>query len=127
MKLQPQSLKKSLNKAYLKEKTNRSDIENFKANFIKLFDRINEQESEEHLKNIVADFFKDTWYKDKYEINTKDRKDLVIHTGKTAKEPVGVILEVKKPSNKAEMISIEKPNAKAMHELILYYLGKELN
>jgi len=126
MKLQPQSLKKSLNKAYLKEKTNRSDIENFKANFIKLFDRINEQESEEHLKNIVADFFKDTWYKDKYEINTKDRKDLVIHTGKTAKEPVGVILEVKKPSNKAEMISIEKPNAKAMHELILYYLRERI-
>jgi adenine-specific DNA-methyltransferase len=28
-----------------------------------LFERINEKESEEHLKNIVSDFLKDTYYK----------------------------------------------------------------
>ena len=74
------------------------------------------------MKNVISDFLKDTWYKDLHEINTKDRNDLVIHTGKTTKEPVGVILEVKKPSNKTEMISASKSNTKAMHELILYYL-----
>lgn len=122
MKLIVQNPKKSLNKAYLKEKVSRTNIELFKKNLTALLARINEEESEEHLKNVISDFLKDTWYKELHEINTKDRKDLVIHTGKTTKESVGVILEVKKPSNKTEMISASKPNTKAMHELILYYL-----
>ncbi len=112
---------KALNKAYLKEKVSRDNIELLKKNLQLLLSRINEQESEEHLKNVIADFLKDSWYKDQFEINTKDRNDLVIHTGKTAKEAVGVILEVKKPSNKSEMMSEAKPNTKALQELILYY------
>jgi len=127
MKLDIKSPKKSLNKAYLKEKVGRADIELFKKNLSNLFDRINEEESEEHLKNLVSDFLKDTWYKDLYEINTKGRQDLVIHSGKTSKEPVGVILEVKRPSNKIEMMSESKPNTKAMHELILYYLRERID
>ncbi len=122
MKLIVQNPKKSLNKAYLKEKVARAHIELFKKNLTTLLGKINEEESEEHLKNVIADFLKDTWYKDLHEINTKDRNDLVIHTSKTTKDSVGVILEVKKPSNKTEMISASKPNAKAMHELMLYYL-----
>jgi adenine-specific DNA-methyltransferase len=118
---------KGLNKAYLKEKVSRHDIEVFKLNLQKLLARINEHESEEHLKNVIADFLKDTWYKEQFEINTKDRSDLVIHNGKTSKENVGVILEVKKPSNKGEMISISKPNSKAIHELILYYLRERFD
>ena len=115
MNLTIQTLKKSLNKSYLKKKVSRIDIELFKKNLGTLLGRINETESEEHLKNVISDFLKDTWYKESHEINTKDRKDLVIHTGKTTKDPVGVILEVKKPSNKTEMVSASKPNAKAMH------------
>ena len=34
----------------------------------------------------------------------------------------GVIIETKKPGNKAEMISPDKPNAKALHELLHYYM-----
>lgn len=122
MKLTIYNPKQALNKAYLKEKVSRENIELFKKNLITLIGKIDENESEEHLKNVISDFLKDTWYKETNEINTKDRQDLVIHTGKTTKEPVGVILEVKKPSNKTEMMSEAKPNAKAMHELILYYL-----
>jgi hypothetical protein len=118
---------KALNKAYLKEKVSRNHIELFKKNLQQLLSRINEQESEEHLKNVIADFLKDTWYKDLFEINTKDRNDLVIHTGKTTKDAVGVILEVKKPSNKAEMITAAKPNTKALQELILYYLRERVD
>lgn len=118
---------KALNKAYLKEKVSRIHIELFKKNLQQLLSRINEQESEEHLKNVIADFLKDTWYKDQFEINTKDRNDLVIHTGKKTKEPVGVILEVKKPSNKAEMMTEAKPNSKALQELILYYLRERVD
>ena len=118
---------KALNKAYLKEKVSRNHIELFKKNLQQLLKRINEQESEEHLKNVIADFLKDTWYKDQFEINTKDRNDLVIHTGKTTKDAVGVILEVKKPSNKAEMMTAAKPNTKALQELILYYLRERVD
>jgi hypothetical protein len=118
---------KALNKAYLKEKVSRNHIELFKKNLHQLLSRINEQESEEHLKNVIADFLKDTWYKDQFEINTKDRNDLVIHTGKTTKEPVGVILEVKKPSNKSEMMTGLRPNSKALQELILYYLRERFD
>ena len=127
MKLELLKPIKALNKAYLKEKVSRYHIELFKKNLQQLLSRINEQESEEHLKNVIADFLKDTWYKDQFEINTKDRNDLVIHTGKTTKEAVGVILEVKKPSNKAEMITATKPNTKALQELILYYLRERID
>ncbi|MBC7388423.1 MAG: Eco57I restriction-modification methylase domain-containing protein [Opitutaceae bacterium] len=126
MKLSLFSPKQSLNKAYLKEKVSRTDIELFKKNLTILSSKINEQESEEHHKYPVADFLKDTWYKDQFEINTKGRSDFVIHSGKTTKEPVGVIIEVKRPTNKSEMMSLAKPNAKAMHELILYYLQERI-
>ena len=126
MKLSVLNPKQSLNKAYLKEKVGRENIELFKENLSRLLGKINEKEHEEHLKNLVSEFLKDTWYKDTHEINTKERQDLVIHTGKSSKESVGVILEVKKPSNKAEMISQSKPNSKAMHELILYYLRERI-
>lgn len=54
--------KKVLNKAFLKVKPNRSDIENFKANLVTLLDRINDAESEEFHKNLVIDFLKKTYY-----------------------------------------------------------------
>jgi len=54
---------KALNKAYFKQSLKREQIETFKTQLIRLFERINEKESEEHLKNIVSDFLKDTYYK----------------------------------------------------------------
>jgi hypothetical protein len=127
MELNLRSISKDLNKAYLKEKVSRQAIDRFKESLGLLFDRINENESEEHLKNILSDFLKDTWYKDLFEINTKNRSDLVIHTGKSTKESVGVILEVKKPSNKTEMMTVDRPNTKALQELVLYYLRERLD
>lgn len=122
MKLQINNPKQALNKAYLKEKVSRSDINKLKTGLLTLRSKLNEDESEEHLKNLINDFLVHVWYGNQYEINTKDRKDLVIHLGKTAKSAVGVLVEVKKPSNTAEMLSERKVNSKALHELILYYL-----
>ncbi|MND38240.1 hypothetical protein D3C80_289410 [compost metagenome] len=48
--------RKALNKAFLKVKPNRIEIEKFKVNLIQLIDQINEKESEEFHKNLVADF-----------------------------------------------------------------------
>jgi len=126
MKLETIKFDKAINKAYFRQSLKRADIELFKNNFQKLFSRINENESEEHNKNIVSDFLKDTYYKERCEINTAGRKDLVIHKENTSRSPVAIIIETKSPANKTEMISLEKPNAKALHELIHYYLNERI-
>jgi type I restriction-modification system DNA methylase subunit len=116
----------ALNKAYLKIKPNRSDIEQFKTNLIQLLDRTNDTESEEFHKNLVIDFLKKTYYEPNHFINTKGKNDLVIHNGSDAKSAVGVIIEAKKPTNKAEMISSKKLNVKAFQELVLYFLRERI-
>ena len=121
------SLKKSLNKAYRLIKPKRPDIELFKSNLIKLLGQIDEKESEENVKIHLMDFLKDTWYKQDYLVATKGRTDFVIHTGKEAKTPSGVLFEVKRPTNKGDMVTRQNLNAKAMHELILYYLRERVN
>lgn len=126
MKLILTEIYKNLNKAYLKQDLHREQIETFKTNLKILFSKTEiaekQKEHEEHFKNIVSDFLKDTYYKNDYEININKRKDLVIHNGKTSSDTVGVIIEVKRPSNEGEMISKKTPNAKALHELLHYYM-----
>jgi len=94
--------RKAINKAFLKVKPDRTDIEGFKTHLIQLLDRTNETESEEFHKNLVSDFLKKTYYEPKHFINTKGRNNLDIHNGNKAKSTVGVIIEAKKPTNKAE-------------------------
>jgi hypothetical protein len=125
--------RQALNKAFLKVKPVRTQIEVFKANLIRLLDHINEDESEEFHKNLVSDFLKRTYYEPDFSINTKGRNDMVIHTGKDGKSPVGVILETKKPTNKGEMLSlsleaksIKSLNVKSFQELVLYFLRERI-
>ena len=61
MKLNAQTPKQSLNKAFLKQPVNRDDITLFKANLQILLGKINANESEEHHKNFVRDFLKDSF------------------------------------------------------------------
>lgn len=105
--------RKALNKAFLKVKPNRTEIESFKTNLIQLLDRTNDTGIGGFHKNLVSDFLKKTYYDPNHFINTKGRNDLVIHNGNNAKSSVGVILEAKKPTNKSEMMSATKLNAKA--------------
>lgn len=91
MKINRLKPKKALNKAFLKVKPNRADIESFKTNLIQLLDRTNDTESEEFHKNLVSGFLKKTYYDPKNFINTKGRNDLVIHNGPKAANSVGVI------------------------------------
>jgi very-short-patch-repair endonuclease/type II restriction/modification system DNA methylase subunit YeeA len=128
MELKALKPRKSLNKAFLKLKPNRSDIETFKTNLIELIDRSNPNESEEFHKNLITEFLRKTYYRQSENfINTKGRNDLVIYNGKDSKNSVGVIIEAKKSSNKSEMLSLENINVKAFHELILYYLRERIS
>ncbi len=126
MELKELKPKKALNKAFLKVKPNRTEIEGFKINLIQLLDRTNDTESEEFHKNLVIDFLKKTYFDPNHYINTKGRNDLVIHNGNNAGSTVGVIIEAKKPTNKTEMISTKKLNVKAFQELVLYYLRERI-
>ena len=127
MNLQILTPRHSLNKAYLKLRPNRTEIESFKTNLVQLIDHINENESEEFHKNIVAAFLNNTYYNASHYINTKGRNDLVIHNGKDPKTTVGVIIEAKSPTNRAEMLKKENINTKAFHELVLYYLRERIS
>ena len=114
--------RQSLNKAYRKEKVARVEIELFKKNLKEFIANIDPKESEEHVKNNVTKFLYDTYYNGKNQINTKGRIDLAIYEDK---KPV-VIIEAKRPSS-SDMVSVKDLNAKAMHELILYYLRERID
>jgi hypothetical protein len=118
---------KVLNQAFRKERITQSEIDTFKKNLKILFEALDAQpkEQEEHYKNIVTAFLKDTFYKADYQINTKQNLDLVIRMGKKNKDNVAVIFETKKP-NSLEMISNTRPNVKALHQLIFYYLQERI-
>lgn len=125
MKFSTLTPKKAL-KALLKQAPLRTEIDIFKAELTALLNRIDDQESEEFHKNLFSDFLKKVFYQDNYFINTKGRQDLVIHHGESNKTSVGVIIEAKKPSNKADWFTAEKPNSKALQELVLYYLRERI-
>jgi hypothetical protein len=127
MEINRLNLRNSINKAYLKVKPNRTQIETFKKNITNLFDQIKESESEEFHKNIISEFLKNTYYSPTYYINTKSRYDLVIHNGKDSGSTVGVIFETKKPGNKAEMPTPGNINSKAFQELVLYFLRERIS
>jgi adenine-specific DNA-methyltransferase len=121
-----QTLMQSLSGALRRLSVTRIDIDTFKTQFLQLLDGINDKETEEFHKNLVSEFLKETYYKNKNFINTKGHNDLVIHNGETPKTSVGVIIEAKKPTNVAEMPSLKNLNVKAFHELILYYLRERI-
>jgi very-short-patch-repair endonuclease len=118
----PNTITKSLNKAYLKQDVTKNEIERFKYALTNFFKSINYDESEEYQKNTISDFLKNAIYNNKNLINTKGRIDLAIYNGLTVNDTVGVLIEVKSTSNKNEMISIAKSNVKALQEAISYYL-----
>ena len=121
------TIKQALNKSYRLIKPKRQAMEAFKGNLIKLLDDLDEKESEENVKIHLMDFLKNTYYAPDLMVATKGKTDFVIHTGKEAKSRVGVLFEVKRPFNKSDMVTRENQNAKAMHELILYYLRERVD
>jgi adenine-specific DNA-methyltransferase len=123
----PFSIKQSLNKAYRLIKPKRASMEAFKTYLVRLLGQIDEKESEENAKIHLMDFLKNTFYHPDFLVATKGKTDLVVHTGKDAKTPAGVLFEVKRPTNKADMVSRQNLNAKALHELILYYLRERFD
>jgi adenine-specific DNA-methyltransferase len=119
------NISESFSTVFLNQTVEEKEIQKFIEAFNELYEAVNAKESEENQKNIITFFLKKAFYDPNYAVNTKGRIDLAIFTGKSAKEnPVGVIFEAKRPKNKSEMITPEKPNVKAFQELLLYYLDE---
>ena len=125
MKIRIRTPYQIIKKVYRKDKINRDEFNVFNIELQKLIQKNDENESEEHAKNLLRDFLKNTFYKN-YEINTKNRTDLVIHSDKTSQSNAAVLFETKKPTNKTDMITVETINKKSLHETILYYLRERI-
>lgn len=125
MHIKTLTLRQSLNKAFLKEKISRTEFDLLKTNLSQLFSKIDVEESEENSKTILRDFLNNIHYQDKHHINTLRDVDLVIFHENNQNKPA-VLLEVKRPKNKTEMITKDNLNAKAMHELIRYFLEERI-
>ncbi|MDK9850237.1 DUF7149 domain-containing protein [Staphylococcus equorum] len=97
----------------------------FKESLSRLVKDTNVNESEEFNKNILSEFLKVNLINN-YAINTKGRTDLAIYNTNDYYSDVGAIIEVKRSSNKAEMMSIDRINVKSLQELILYYLRERV-
>ena len=127
MKLELLKPAKSLNKAYLKQSLKIEQIELFKTELKKAFAHLDEKQDEEYHKNIISKFLSEVYYKDKYLVNVNQKQDLVIRNGNKTTDPVAVILEFKKPTEKKDMVSPNNANAKALQQLILYYLRETID
>jgi len=124
-----QTTRKALKPAYRKHKLLRKDVNAFIDELSACLKTIQlseeRDEHEEHYKEPIKTFLKNTFYTENY-INTKDRIDLAIYTGKDANSDVAVIIEAKRPSNKAEFLAPKSLNHKALQELLLYYLRERI-
>ncbi len=70
----PQSPAKALLPAFRIRNVERSRLDRFKSKLVRLLECLDHSsgESEEHLKNIVADFLKEGWYREEHYIWCKD-------------------------------------------------------
>ena len=116
------TIAKSLNKAYRQVPVDRPVFDGFKAQLRNYYEQISVINTEEKLKGDLMDFLKFTFYGQNYKVSPNGDIDCAIHLGVNIDAPVGVIIEVKKPTNVGEMITREGLNRKALQELLLYYL-----
>jgi hypothetical protein len=118
-----ESALKRFDERYYKLRLDKNIIDTFGKNLLSYMKQINyavqNNETEEHIKNIVNSFLKATFYSDtRFEINAYKRVDSAI----TYNNILYAILEMKKPANKTEMVLEDDINKKALWEIVYYYL-----
>jgi hypothetical protein len=118
---------RALNKAFLRLNPSWQEITPWRDNLLNLLQNIHEGETEEFHKNLIRDFLQKTYYQNNHFINTKGLCDLVVHMGKDTNSPVGLILEFKSPTNKAEMPKPDQLNVKGLQQLLFYFLAERIN
>ena len=120
------TIAKSLSKAYRQVSIGKQSFDTFKQQLGMLYEQIATIDTEEKLKGDLMDFLKLTFYGQNYKVSPNGRIDCAIHLGNSIETPVGVIFEVKMPTNASEMITKDNLNKKALQELLLYYLRERV-
>lgn len=115
------SPKKSVNSAFLKLPVPFEKMEAFTASLKNLYKRRDENQDEEYHKGEIWSFLKKIFNPD-YSVQVTNPIDLAIYNGNDTKAKPAVIIEMKSPSNTAEMFSKEHPNSKALQELVYYFM-----
>ena len=129
MQLQLQTLQQALSPAFQRQPVIGQQYRQFNYALQQYLAQLRDAESqdEDHIRNIVKGFLEKAVEGTKHYVNPKSFGkgsgiDLAVHNGAKATAPVGVLIEVKQPANKAEMITPQAANRKALHEAIFYYL-----
>lgn len=120
--------KQALNKAYLKIKHSREQIDNFKQ-AVKVFFETSQtakNESEQEHVTLIINFLNKSFYGNSNYVNINKKNDLVIRSNTSANSKIEILFEVKAPNNPTQMISKENINKKALQQLVLYYLREKI-
>lgn len=135
MKLIIDSLKDSLDKRFKFSPIQRTKFDNFKSSLTNLYrdseKSLKENQTESHFSTILGTFLTTSFYENKHHINTKSYKgqiecDLVIYDKHISYNKSEVLIEIKKPGKKDEMISQGDVHKKSFYETILYYLYEKI-
>ena len=118
---------KFLRPTHRKQEISSEILHDFKQKLNTFLGNIHEPSREGKQETDLRDFLNDALYKGKFYINKKETIDWAIHNGMDAKSKVAVLIEVKKTAEKTDMFTEAKPNVKAFHELVLYYLRERID
>lgn len=113
--------KKSVNSAFLKIPVSVENMERFGASLVNLYKKRNPERDEEYHKGEIWKFLRGLFDPD-YSVQVKRPIDLAIFNGNDTNAKPAVIIEVKSPTNAAEMFSELKPNVKSLQELVYYFM-----
>ncbi|WP_295071135.1 Eco57I restriction-modification methylase domain-containing protein [uncultured Fibrobacter sp.] len=115
------SPKKSVNSAFLKLPVPCEKMEQFKSALMNLRNKRDAKKDEEYHKNELQAFLKGI-FNPAYSVHVDRPIDLAIFNGNDTTAKPAVIIEMKSPTNAAEMFSEQHPNTKAFQELVYYFL-----
>ena len=115
------SPKKSVNSAFLKIPVSVENMDRFKLSLANLYAKRDLKKDEEYHKNEIQAFLKKIFNPD-YDVQVNRPIDLAIFNGNNTTAKPAVIIEMKSPTNAAEMFSEQHPNTKALQELVYYFM-----
>ncbi|MGF7217311.1 hypothetical protein GGR92_003484 [Spirosoma lacussanchae] len=129
MRLSLRKPAQALHKAYAKQSVPQGRLDTFRRALARLFSRLDEHESEEYQKSIVAGFLIDAF---------SAEGDPAHPFARISRHPFGLVLQPDDASDQSarvvigtkkvfagEMMTTLKNNVRALHELILYYFDQQ--
>lgn len=118
---------KTHHKSYISHKIERNDffryLEKLRATYKLILEAAKDKEKEITISSIVTTFVRDVFYSNRSDLQINPYVDIDYAIKKN--KDIQVIMEFKRPSNKAEMITCDNLNKKALHEAIWYFYSEK--